>query len=133
MEIVLRKLLNPVGKVSCPNNVNHSVSIDSNPELDMTASVTREEVVKAMNAMKNNTSAGIDNLPAAVIKNSRLVDLLTVLFKKCFDLGITPDIWKQSIISPVPKSSASDIRDPLQSREISLAPVIYKMYSYILN
>ena len=42
--------------------------IESNPELDMNASITREEVVKAMNAMKNNKSAGIDNLLADVIK-----------------------------------------------------------------
>ena len=44
---------------------------------------------------------------AFLIKNNRLADLLTVLFKKCFDLGITPDIWKQSIISPVPKVQAT--------------------------
>ena len=78
-----------------------------------------------MNAMKNHKSDGVDNLPAEAIKNNRLADLLTVLFKKSFDLGITPDIWKQSIMSPVPKSSTSDIRDPLQYRGISLAPVIY--------
>lgn len=48
--------------------------------------------VKAMNAMKNNKFAGIDNLPAEVIKNNRLADLLTVLFKNYFVLGITPDI-----------------------------------------
>ena len=47
-------LLNPVGEVTCPNNVNHLVPIESNPELDMNASITREEVVKTMNAMKNN-------------------------------------------------------------------------------
>ena len=126
-------LLNPIGEVSCPNKVNHLVPIESNPELDMNASITREEVIKAMKAMKNNKSAGIDNLPVEVIKNNRLADLLTVLFKKCFDLGITPDIWKQSIVSLVPKSSTLDTRDPLQYRGISLVPVVYKIYSYILN
>ena len=107
--------------------------IDSNAELDMNASITRDVVVKAMNAMKNNKSSGIDNLPDEVIKSKRLGDMLTVLFIKCLDLGITPDIWKQSIISPVPTSSTSDIRDPLPYRGISLAPVTYKMCSYILN
>ena len=37
------------------------------------------------------------------------------------------------IIQPIPKSSTSDIKDPLSYRGITLTPVVYKMYCYILN
>ena len=42
----------------------------------MNASITREKVVKAMKTIKNNTSSGIDDLPAEVLKNNRLINLL---------------------------------------------------------
>ena len=48
-------------------------------------------------------------------------------------MGIILDIWKQSVIIPVPDSSTLDSRDPLQYREVALAPVLYKMYDYISN
>ena len=122
------------------NPLDTTTSVDDKPPISegntesvLNTSITREEVINAMNAMKNNKSSGIDDLPAEVLKNSILTDLLTGLFKKCFETGITPDIWKQSIISSVPKSSTSDPIDPLQYRGISLAPVMYKMDGYILN
>lgn len=126
-------LLNPIQDDNDPSQVDSLSVSNEDMELDMNASISRDEVVKAMHAMKNNKSSGIDELPAEVLKHERLVNLLRVLFEKCFNYGITPDIWKRSVISPVPKSSTSDSRDPLQYRGISLAPVTYKMYCNILN
>lgn len=42
---------------------------DENIELDMNVSITHDEVKKAMYAMKNNKSSGIDDLPAEVVNH----------------------------------------------------------------
>ena len=83
--------------------------------------------------MKNNKACGIDELPAKLLKNDKLTNVLTVLFNKYFDSGLVPDIWSRGIIHPIPKSSTTDKREPLNYRGITLAPVIYKIYCSVLN
>ena len=107
--------------------------IDEISNAILNCEISSQEVVGAMRSMKNNKAYGIDELPAEVLKNGILVNLLTVLFNKCFVTGITPTTWKKGIIQPIPKSSTSDIKDPLSYRGIILTPVVYKMYCYILN
>ena len=93
------------------------------------------------NPLDADTTSSADDKPTisegntgSVLNSSKTrEEVITAMNVTCFDTGITPDIWKQSIISPVPKSSTSDPRDPLQYRGIYLAPVVYKMYGYILN
>ena len=55
------------------------------------------------------------------------------MFNICFNSGIIPDIWSKGIITPIPKSSTSDPRDPSSYRGITLAPVSYKLYCVVLN
>ena len=50
-----------------------------------------------------------------------------------FRYWYNPDSWKLGVITPVPKSSTANDKDPLNYRGITLAPVIYKIYSSILN
>ena len=38
-----------------------------------------------------------------------------------------------SVISPIPKCSTSDPRDPLSYRGIAITPVVYKVYCSLLN
>ena len=47
--------------------------------------------------------------------------------------GIIPSLWSKCIISPIPKSSTTDPRDPLSYRGIALASSMYKLYCFILN
>ena len=52
---------------------------------------------------------------------------------KSFDQVIAPDAWKLGIITPIPKSSTTNDKDPLSYRGITLASVLYKIYCSILN
>ena len=47
--------------------------------------------------------------------------------------SFVPDIWSQGIIYPIPKSSTTDKREPLNYRGITLASVIYKIHCSVLN
>ena len=79
-----------------------------------------------MKAMKHNKAFGADGLPAEVLKGACLTELLVAMFNKCFSTGITPEAWKYGIIQPIPKSSTSNIRDPLGYRGRILTSVVYK-------
>ena len=68
-----------------------------------------------------------------VLKNDVVIDILHRLFSVCFNTGIVPDEWNYSIITPIPKSSTGDARNPLNYRGISLAPACYKLYCGVLN
>jgi hypothetical protein len=54
-------------------------------------------------------------------------------FDLCFKSGKIPNIWNKGIITPIPKCSTSDPRDPLSYRSITLAPCAYKLYCNVLN
>ena len=70
---------------------------------------------------------------AEIFKNDTAISFLHILFNVCFSCGKTPKAWGKGVISPIPKSSTTDPRDPLSYRGITLAPVMYKLYSHILN
>lgn len=42
-------------------------------------------------------------------------------------------MWNKGIITPIPKCSTSDPRDPLSYRGITLAPFAYEMYCNTIN
>ena len=126
-------LLNPIFHTGATEEGTLRDNAVLNFDHDMNSVITRDEVIKAVNSMKNNKASCIDNIPAEVWKNSALSDIITVLFNKCFCYGIVPDTWKLGVINPIPKSSTSNEKDPLSYRGITLAPVIYKIYCTILN
>ena len=52
------------------------------------------------------------------------------LYSTCCSFGL---LLLYSIITPIPKSSTGDARNPLHHRGISLAPACYKLYCGVLN
>jgi hypothetical protein len=95
--------------------------------------ISESEIIKIVSKLKNNKAVGIDNLPNEVFKNQQANSLLLSLFNKMLQNCITPTLWRVAVIKPIPKSSLSDPRLPLQYRGISLLSTTYKMYSSILN
>ena len=82
---------------------------------------------------KKGKASGIDQIPIEVLRNDNLGFYLHVLFNVYFDKGIIPSMWNKCIISPIPKSSTTDPRDPLLYRGIALASSMYKLYCSVLN
>ena len=82
---------------------------------------------------KKNKASGLDDIPADVLKNDSTISFLHVLFNICFDRSAIPSDLGKSIINPIPKSSAVDARDIPSYRGITLASVMCKLFSSILN
>jgi hypothetical protein len=82
---------------------------------------------------KNGKSPDIDLIQAEVCKNQIVIYVLHKLFNLCIKTGKVPSMWNRGIITPIPKCSTSDPRDPLSYRAIALAPFAYKFCSGMLN
>jgi hypothetical protein len=74
----------------------------------------------------NGKSPGIDLIQAEVCKNQIVIYVLHTLFNLRFKTGEEPSMWNRGIITPIPKCSTSDPRDPLPYRVITLATFAYK-------
>lgn len=124
-----RDLLNPVNIVSEDTQTDEDAQIN----YSFNADISYEEVRRAFSRAKMGKSAGLDELPVEVLKNDSAINTLFRLFSICFSTGIIPDYWNYSIISPIPKTSTGDARNPMNYRGISLAPACYKIYCGVLN
>ena len=111
------------------NTNNHGLSRDniknSNDHIfDEPISVF--EVQQAVKEAKLNKASGIDDIPAEVLKNNTAISSLHILYNVVFTEGTIPTEWGKGVINPIPKSSTTDPRDPLQYRGITLASCLYK-------
>ena len=95
--------------------------------------ITIDEVIKVVRKLKKNKSVGIDRIPNEILQCKEVTRILTHLFQSCFDSGILPSVWKQAIISPIPKDAKADSRVPFNYRGISLLSTLSKTYTSLLN
>ena len=95
--------------------------------------ITIFEIRKAVQDVKAHKASGFDQIPSEVFKNDAAVSVAHVIFNQCYKTGKIPTDLGKGIIHPIPKSSATDRRDPLSYRGITLAPSMYKLYCSILN
>ena len=77
--------------------------------------------------------AGLDNIPAEVLRNPICVDSLHKIITFCFHSGTVPSDWNTGLIKPIPKGDGKDPRDPLSYRGITLISIPCKINADILN
>ena len=92
----------------------------------MNVDISQWEIAEAIGLAKHGKAMGHDRIPAEVLKNSTAVSVLHDLFNYCFKHGVIPQSWGKLIVHPVFKPGATDDRDPLQYRGISLISPISK-------
>ena len=113
--------------------MENSIYPEDNPANIINTDITEDEIRCMIRRLKNNKSVGPDCIPNEVIKLGRIDTILLKLYQTCFDNGVSPSIWKKSIIVPIPKNSLLDPCIPLNYRGISLLSCTYKLYTSILN
>ena len=75
---------------------------------------------------------GKDNISNELLKNEKVIQLLQKLFSMCLTSGMIPDVWRTSILHPIPKTDPKSI-DPLMYRGLALQCCTYKILSSIIN
>ena len=99
----------------------------------LNAEISKSEIEKSILRAKLRKAAGLDNIPAEVLRNPVCVDLLYKIISHCFNTGTVPRDWNNGLIKPIPKSDGKDPRDPLSYRGITLISIPCKIYADILN
>ena len=99
----------------------------------LNAEITKSDVEKSILRAKLGKAAGLDNIPAEILRNPVCVELLYNIVRYCFNTGTVPNDWNTGLIKPIPKSDGKDPRDPLSYRGITLISIPCKIYADILN
>jgi len=94
---------------------------------------TRDEILKVVAKAKKGKAMGPDNIPYDVLKSEVSIDMLTILFNKCYSSGYVPSLWTRAYIKPIPKGNNMDKFIPTNYRGISLLSCIGKLYSSVIN
>lgn len=95
--------------------------------------VNDEDLICAINSLKNSTSPGIDGITSTLIKEIHLVVLKVLLYliNLSFSVGIFPDKLKLAVVIPLHKSNSKT--DCNNFRPISLLPTFAKIYEKVMK
>ncbi len=95
--------------------------------------LTLTEFRNAISKAKSGKATCLDMIPMEVLKNESMVICLCKLYNTCYTNGNVPSCWSKALINPIPKSSTTDPRNPLQYRGITLAASMYKIYYHLVH
>ena len=112
-----------------PDTATLPVNPNSFPFLETTPT----EVYKILSTLKTNKAAGLDNIPAALLKFCApgISKSLICLFNRSFELSEFPTAWKEAMVIPIFKKGSHT--DPGNYRPIALLPIISKVLERIVH
>ena len=95
--------------------------------------ITEEMVMKIINKLDVNKSAGPDGITNRLLKSCKdaLIKPLTIIFRKSMETGIVPSAWKEANVSPLFKKGIKT--NPLNYRPVSLTSVVGKVFETLIR
>ena len=86
---------------------------DESPAEGLNRDIEREEIKKAIGDLKNNKSAGLDNIISEIIKwGGKAVEVaLWKLCREVFELEMIPKDWARGLIFPIFKEGDPKVPD----------------------
>ena len=111
-------------------------NFDANPNIDCkldSINITMDMVIKKLNQLKTDKSAGPDGLHPKVLYEVReaICYPLYIIFCKSVNEGTVPDEWKKAIVSPIFKKGKKTC--PGNYRPVSLTSVVCKILESIIR
>ena len=106
---------------SKPSDSTYYTMVENESDISLeNIEFTEEDIVDAIDELKNNSASGPDGLAAIFLKRCKnaLAKPLYQLWRKCIDKGITPDKLKEAHIIPIHKGVT---RDFLPTTDLSLS------------
>ena len=95
--------------------------------------ITENGVLKLLNSLNPNKAAGPDNISPRVLKHLAhdIAPILTIIFRRSYETGEIPDIWRTANVCPVYKKGKK--YDPINYRPISLTCISCKLMEHIVT
>lgn len=113
------------------SNSNETWTPSTNNNNINSATPTEREVQNAIHKLKNNKSAGIDNIPPELIKaNTMSSEHLTPIIQSIWENEIIPNEWKEGLIVTIPKKG--DLSNCKNWRGITILNIIIKILAMII-
>jgi Reverse transcriptase (RNA-dependent DNA polymerase)/Domain of unknown function (DUF6451) len=105
--------------------ITPELKIDTNPP-------TKPEIIKALKELKNRKAAGIDEIPAEILKADvdTTAEALLPLFRDVWINESLPEDWLQGIIIKIPKKG--DLSECKNWRGINLLSIVSKVFTKII-
>ena len=113
---------------SVPSAKGPTLNEESNIPTISDMTFTEEDIIGAIDELRNNSSSGPDGLAAIFLKKCKhsLAKPLCLLWRDCLDNGITPSKLKEAHIIPVHKRGNQ--RVPSNYRPIALTSHLIKVF-----
>ena len=92
----------------CENSSVPNIVVDDMLDCD----ISIDEVFHVLKFAKIGKSPGDDELPVELLKNQIALSALVRIFNVCYTTGKVSSLWLKGVITPIPKSSTSDPREP---------------------
>ena len=94
---------------------------------------TEEDIINAIDELRNNSAAGPDGLAAILLKNCKeaLAKPLYILWRDCLDQGITPAKLKEGHIIPLHKGGHQGIAS--NYRPVALTSHLIKVFEKVIR
>ena len=95
--------------------------------------ITENGVAKLPHNLNLHKAAGPDNITPRVLKEllSEVSSILTLIFRKSYDTGDVPNIWKTTFFCPIFKKGKQF--DAINYRPVSLTCISYKIMEHIIT
>lgn len=123
--------LNSNGNIK-DNNLQSTLNTKISNEFININFISESDIKQAIKELKANFTCGLDRIPSFFIKDCSpvLIEPLLILFNKCINCKIFPDVWKSTRVCPVYKSGgATDIKN---YRPISILCNFAKVFERII-
>ena len=95
--------------------------------------ISREEVAWALDKVKKDAAPGKDGVTVDMMSADVLFDIWCALFEVCWEYGMVPSVWRESLVVPVPKKQSRGTCVTDNFRGISLTSSVSKVLCVILN
>lgn len=101
--------------------------------LELNRPITLDEVKQTIMQSKLGKATGVDSIPNEALRNPLCISALHKLFSLCFENGLMPTAWSNSVVVPIGKGRSSVSTDPLSHRGLSMQSCVYKTYSLLIS
>ena len=117
--------------IPSPGNMHQSLSTVSS--IFRLIEIEEEKVVKKLTTLDEKKATGPDMISAKILRMvaPAIANSLTALFNASIRLGQMPTEWKETNVTPVPKTG--DKHDVTNYRPVSVIPVLAKVFESLIH
>ena len=134
-EVSSDKNLDPRFLQSLNSNSSSTHQVNSIPELkELNSPFTSYEIHRAITNLPDKTAPGVDKIHYSIIKHlpTDFINVLLEFFNFLWSSGSFPNLWRHSIIVPIPKPD-KDHSLPNSYRPISLTATLCKLMERLVT